>query len=240
MTSGATQSLWNDLAQRGGVGLDESRHAKLSRYLDLLLAANAKMNLTRITDRAAAELLHVADSLTLLPFLPAGEHRLVDVGSGGGVPGIVLAIARPDAKVVLLEATKKKADFLRYAAVELHLDNVAVDARRAEDAGRGQSRESFDVAVARAVGTMVWLAEWMLPLVGKGGRILAMKGKKAQDELAGLGRAIRVLGGGPATIQPADFPGAEHHVIVRIDKIARCDVRYPRAAPAAKGKPMTA
>ncbi|MGD1277724.1 MAG: 16S rRNA (guanine(527)-N(7))-methyltransferase RsmG [Tepidisphaeraceae bacterium] len=220
--------------------LDESQHAKLSRYLDLLLAANAKMNLTRITDRAEAQRLHVADSLTLLPFLPAGEHRLVDVGSGGGVPGIVLAIARPDAKVVLLEATKKKADFLRRAAAELQLDNVTVDARRAEDAGRGELRESFDVAVARAVGTMVWLVEWMLPLVKKGGQILAMKGKKAQDELAGLGRAIRVLGGGPAAIQPADLPGAEHHVIVRIDKIGRSDARYPRAAPAAKGKPMTA
>ena len=121
MTSGSTPSLCNELARRGGVRLDESQHAKLSRYLDLLLAANAKMNLTRITDRAEAQRLHVADSLTLLPFLPAGEHRLVDVGSGGGVPGIVLAIARPDAKVVLLEATKKKADFLRRAAAELQL-----------------------------------------------------------------------------------------------------------------------
>ena len=101
--------LWNDLAGRAHVALSDVQHAQLGKYLDLLLAANARMNLTRITDRAAAEVQHVGDALTLLPFLPPGKVRLVDVGSGGGVPGIPLAIARPEATLMLVESTKKKA-----------------------------------------------------------------------------------------------------------------------------------
>ena len=105
--------LWNQLAARANLALTPEQHAVLNRYLDLLLEANRTMNLTRITDRAAAELQHVGDALTVLPFLPPTPHRLADVGTGGGVPGVPLAIARPDARVVLIEATKKKAAFLQ-------------------------------------------------------------------------------------------------------------------------------
>jgi 16S rRNA (guanine527-N7)-methyltransferase len=218
--------------------LDESQLDQFSRYLDFLLAANEKMNLTRITDRAAAEILHVADSLTLLPFLPKEAHRLADVGSGGGVPGIILAIARPDAAVTLIESTKKKADFLHSACVELKLNHVIVDPRRAEEAGRSHLRESFDVTVGRAVGTLDWLVEWMLPLTKVGGRMLAMKGPKAPEELEHAKKGIRTLGGGEATIEPAGIAGAENHVIVKIMKIEKTNFRYPRSASDAKGKPL--
>src|SRR5687768_3464467 len=100
--------LWNDLGARAGVTLTDAQHAQLARYLDLLFEANARMNLTRIADRATAEIQHVGDALTVLPFLPKAGHRLADVGSGGGVPGIPLAIVRPDVQVMLIEATKKK------------------------------------------------------------------------------------------------------------------------------------
>ena len=112
------------MAANAGRTLDASQHERLGQYLDLLLAANQTMNLTRITDRAAAELHHVADSLTVLPLLPQAEFRLADVGTGGGVPGIPLAIARPDAQVLLIESTRKKAAFLQSAIAELGLVNV--------------------------------------------------------------------------------------------------------------------
>jgi 16S rRNA (guanine527-N7)-methyltransferase len=156
--------LWAALADRASLSLSEAQLASLARYLDLLLAGNESMNLTRIIDRAAAEVQHVADALTLLPFLPAGPFRLADVGSGGGVPGIPLAIARPDAQVLLIESTRKKANFLRQTVAGLGLANVRVTEERAEDIaevkGRDarQFREGFDIAVARAVATMVWLA----------------------------------------------------------------------------------
>jgi len=210
--------LWEQLAQRAGRPLDAPKRRLLERFLDLLLAANRTMNLTRITDRAAAETGHVADALTLLPWLPAGEHRLADVGSGGGVPGIPLAIVRPDASVFLIESTRKKAAFLESAAGELGLRNVTVLAERAEHVGRGPLRESFDVAVARAVGTMDVLAQWCLPLVKVGGCVLAMKGPRAPQELPAARRIIQKLGGGQPAIHPAGLEGSEH-VIVRIGKV---------------------
>jgi 16S rRNA (guanine527-N7)-methyltransferase len=230
--------LWTDLATAGHVSLNESQGATLSRYLDLLAAANEQINLTRITDRASAEVQHVGDALTLLRYLPPTAHNLVDVGTGGGVPGIPLAIVRPDLAVTLIEATKKKAVFLRQAVAELKLGNVTVLDIRAEEAGVGDLRESFDVAVARAVAALEWLAEWCLPLVKKGGTFLAMKGQKIAEELSPARKAIRMAGGGEPMIHPANLPGTEHHVIVEIAKVAKSDSRLPRPATMAKGKPL--
>jgi len=228
--------LWAALAQRAGVALTYAQAAQLNHYLDLLLEANQRMNLTRIEDRASAEIQHVGDALTLLPFLPAGAIRIADVGTGGGVPGVPLAVARPETQVVLVEATQKKAAFLRQAVESLALTNVRVIAQRAEEVGLGSERETFDVVVARAVGTMVWLAEWCLPLVKRRGKFLAMKGPRVAEELVDAAKAIRLLGGGPPVVHPAELPGFSGRVIVEIAKIARSDTRYPRPATQAKGK----
>jgi 16S rRNA (guanine527-N7)-methyltransferase len=231
-------ALWNDLAARADVSLSEHQHDLLARYLDLLLDANQRMNLTRITDRAAAEIQHVGDALTVLPFLPKGEFRLADVGSGGGVPGIPLAIARPDARVMLVESTKKKAAFLREATAQLGLGNLSVSQWRAEQVGRSNSRETFDVTTARAVATLDWLAEWCLPLLKRGGKLLAMKGERSAAELPAARKAIKLLGGGEPVVHAIQLPGTEHRVIVEIPKVNRTDDRFPRDATVAKGKPL--
>lgn len=221
--------------------MSDEQASQLSRYIDLLLAGNARMNLTRIGDRAAAEIQHVGDALTLLPHLPKAAHDLADVGSGGGVPGIPLAIARPDARVLLVESTKKKAAFLREAVAALGLKNVRVSERRAEDLGQAQeTRERFDVAVARAVATTDWLAEWLLPLVRKGGKALAMKGQRAAEEVPLAAKAIEFLNGGPAVVHPVELPGTEHRVIVEIPKLGRTVPRYPRPPTLAKGRALGA
>ena len=232
-------ALWIDLAARAGLTLSAEQHARLARYLDLLLEANTRMNLTRITDRAAAEVQHVGDALTLLPLLPTGPHRLADVGTGGGVPGIPLAVARPDAMVLLIESTKKKAAFLSSAVQALGLTNVTVSDARAEDAGQSpQYREKFDVVTARAVATLDWLAEWCLPLARKDGKVLAMKGARAAEELPAAAKAIKLLNGGEPVVHPVDLPGSEHRVIVEIPKRGKTDPRYPRNATVAKGRPL--
>jgi 16S rRNA (guanine527-N7)-methyltransferase len=230
--------LWTELATRAGLTLSERQHDQLARYLDLLAAANQRMNLTRITDRTAAEIQHIGDALTVLPFLPPGEFRLADVGSGGGVPGIPLAIARPDTHVMLVESTKKKAAFLKEAAAQLGLENLSVSEWRAEQVGRSNSRETFDVVTARAVATLDWLAEWCLPLVKRGGKLLAMKGERAAEELPAARKAIKWVGGGEAVVHPIELPGTEHRVIVEIPKVQRTDDRLPRDATVAKGKPI--
>jgi 16S rRNA (guanine527-N7)-methyltransferase len=228
--------LWNSLASRAGVALSEQQERLLSRYIDLLLEANQRMNLTRIADPQAAQVQHVGDALTVLPLLPAGAFKMIDVGSGGGVPGIPLAIARPDSRVILLESTKKKAAFLTDVAAKLALTNVQVLAERAETAGRSELRESCDIAIARAVGAMDFLVEWCLPLVKKGGKMLAMKGARIAGELPAAAKAIRQLGGGEPRVHPVELPGAEHHVIVEIPKVAKTESKYPRDPTVAKGK----
>jgi 16S rRNA (guanine527-N7)-methyltransferase len=230
--------LWNDLASRAQLSLTEQQHALLSRYLDLLLDANAKMNLTRIDDRSAAEVQHVGDALTLLPFLPRDPHTLADVGSGGGVPGIPLAIVRPDAQVTLIEVTRKKADFLHRTVEALDLPNVTILSSRAEDVGRGALRESFDVVTARALAELVWLVEWCLPLLKIGGRLLAMKGPKVHEEIPHARQAILATGGGAPSLHPVELPGIDNHLLVMITKAAPARPQYPRLAGQAKGRPL--
>lgn len=230
--------LWQQIASTAGTALSEAQMASLARFLDLLLEANQKINLTRITDRDAAEIGHVADALTLLPYLPKEAHRLADVGSGGGVPGLPLAIARPDASIVLIESTRKKAVFLENTARTLRLTNVSIRGDRAETVGQSKLREACDIVVARAVGAMDFLVEWCLPLVKKGGKFLAMKGAKINEELPQAERAIRLLGGAPAIVHPVSLPGTEHHVIVEIPKTHPTPARFPRDPTQAKGRPI--
>ena len=232
-------ALWTEIATEAGSALTADQHELLARYIDLLLEGNRRMNLTRILDREAAEVHHVGDALTLLRFIPAGPLRAADVGSGGGVPGIPLAIARPDVQVVLIESTRKKSTFLEETASRLSLGNVRVSALRAEEAGRSpQLRESFDVVVARAVATMEWLGEWCLPLVKKGGKMLAMKGPKAAEELPAAEHVIRLMGGSSPDVHPAGLPGADNHVIVEIRKLRKTPPAYPRPATSAKNNPL--
>ena len=230
--------LWHHLAGAAGIQLTEQQHALLHRYLDLLLKANETMNLTRITDRAAAEVQHVGDSLTILPLLPPGEIRIADVGSGGGVPGIPLAIVRPDADVTLIESTRKKGGFLEQAIKSLGLTNAKVIADRAETIAHGPLREGFDIVTARAVGGLDFLVEWCLPLVKKGGRMLAMKGARIAEELPAAQRPIRLLGGGEPIVHEVKLPGTANHVIVEIAKLGKTNAKYPRPPSEAKGKPL--
>lgn len=234
-------TLWNDIAAAANVPLRESQHVQLDRFIELLLEANKAMNLTRIDDPQAARVQHVADSLTLLAHIPAGARDIADIGSGGGVPGLVLAIALPDKRFVLVESTKKKAVFLERTIAELGLANARVRAERVEDAGRfggGPLRESMDIVIARAVGRLVWLVEWCMPLLKKGGDMLAMKGQKVQEEIAEAATVLKLLHGSPPELHAVTLPGTEHHVVVKVRKLGRTGDRFPRSATVAKNRPL--
>jgi 16S rRNA (guanine527-N7)-methyltransferase len=166
--------------------------ATVGEYLARLLAMNERMNLTSITDAPSAWERHAFDALSLLPHLagvPAGG-RLVDVGSGGGIPGIPLAIARPDLHVTLIEATQKKAGFLSAVSENLNLTHVTVRAERAEKLAVGPAAGQFDVVTARAVARLATLVPLVVPLARVGGRLLLVKGQRVDEELA---EAKRVL-----------------------------------------------
>lgn len=209
---------------------------QLGRYLALLLDANARMNLTRITEPGEMWMRHALDSLTLFPFLvQAKAERVIDVGSGGGTPGIPLAIARPEIRFVLLEATGKKAAFLDDAVTALELANVGVLNERAEDAARkvGGHREAFDVAVARALGPLPVLLELTLPFVKPRGHVLAIKGAKAEAEVRDAEHALHVL-----KAEVADMHETPTGRIVVVEKLAPTPGRFPRPPGEPKRNPL--
>jgi 16S rRNA (guanine527-N7)-methyltransferase len=185
---------------------------------------------------ARADRALVDDGLVLLDHL-GGAHSLVDVGSGAGLPGIPLKIARPDLRVTLIEADQGKAAFLVHACAALGLEHVEVVARRAEEAGQDpRLRESFDVAVARALAPLPVLVELCLPLVRVGGRLLAQK--TVAEEPAAAARAIRLLGGELSGVLTAPSAARSAGTVVVIDKVRPTPALYPRRPGIPARKPL--
>jgi 16S rRNA (guanine527-N7)-methyltransferase len=161
--------------------LAEPQLRLLDAYLDRLIEKNKVLNLTRITDRTEAEVKHVADALTLLPFLPPPPHKNVtvaDVGTGGGIPGVILAIARPDIRVTLIDSTRKKLDAVKEICDAIGVNNVDTLHTRIESADR-----KFDIITARAVAEMETLLGWCEGLMKRSSVLLAMKGPRVDEEM---------------------------------------------------------
>jgi len=184
-------------------------------------------------DRALIE-----DSLVLLDFLPAGPLRVIDVGSGGGLPGLPLRLARPDLALTLLEANQRKAAFLVQAVATLGLEGVEVVARRAEDAGHAaRHRESYDFALARALAPMAVLAELCLPFVAVGGRLLAMKTEGAA-EAESARAAIARLGGELVEIAAAASAARSLGQVVVVEKVMPTPPEFPRRPGVPSRRPL--
>jgi 16S rRNA (guanine527-N7)-methyltransferase len=196
-------------------------------YVRLLLEANTRLNLTRVVEPDDVARLHLLDSLAALPMLPSAG-AVADLGSGGGVPGIVLALARPDLRWTLVDSVGKKADALRSFVSALDLANVEVRAERAELLARGPSRESFDLVTARACAALPVLAEYALPLLRVGGTLLAWKGRISPGELAAGAAASELLGGDVPNVRATGIAVLGDHRFVVIGKRRPTDPRWPR------------
>ena len=178
----------------------------------------------------------IDDCLVLVDHL-GDARRLVDVGSGGGLPGLPLKIVRPDLQVSLVESDGHKAAFLVRACAELGLAGVDVVSRRAEDAAQDPAyREAFDVAVARALAPMPVLAELCLPFVRVGGRLLAQK--TDAEDVAGAARAIELMGGGPPRVVGAASAARRSGTVVIVEKARSTPDAYPRRAGLPARKPL--
>jgi 16S rRNA (guanine527-N7)-methyltransferase len=221
-------------ARELGITLKTGHLALFQTYYEVLVEWNRRFNLTAITDYEAVQVRHFLDSLSCLLALPRADlqagARVVDVGSGAGFPGLPLKIVCPGMALTLIEATRKKVEFLEHLVQQLGLHGVEVVHGRAEEcAHRLRYREQYDWAVARAVAEMPTLVEYLLPLVRVGGGALAQKGESGPAEVHAATEAITILGGALRRVVPVDLHGvAETRHLVVLDKVAATPEKYPR------------
>lgn len=230
-----------DAAQTLGIEFEPGEIENLGLYLALLMKGNESQNLTAVRDAQEAWRRHILDSLTLLPAIAefAEGTRVIDVGSGGGLPGMPLAIAMPHVKFTLLEATAKKCDFLNQVIARLGLKNVNVVQGRSEivshDRGvrtdqfgtvthTGGHREAYDGVIARAVGRLATLVELTAPLCKIGGSVLLIKGEKADEELQEAERALHLL----KVVHVETLPTPTGRIVI-LEKRSATPRDYPRA-----------
>ena len=220
------------------LGLGPELIEPLETFSRMLLEKNQVMNLTAITDPRDVAVLHLLDSLALTGLVGLEDRTVVDVGTGAGFPGVPLAIARPSARVTLLDSLGKRVDFLRESCRTLGLDNVECVHGRAEEFA-GERRETFDLAVSRAVAALPVLCELCLPLVKVGGAFWAMKSVDTEEEISASRTAVKVLGGRIQAVSDYTIPTTEVvHRVVCIQKTAPTPKKYPRRFALIKKQPL--
>ncbi len=212
----------------------------LLTYMDKILEKNKVINLTSITDEKDFMILHLLDSLSLLSLIAKETSSIIDIGTGGGFPGIPLAIMLKNVRVTLVDSTQKKLKVIDEIAKELAIDNITTVHGRAEELGRNDHyRASFDLVVSRAVADLRVLSEYCLPLVKKDGIFLAMKGKDYQAELQAAKKAMMLLGGEIKEVKKDFLLQRQHdHVIIVTEKIKPTPYKYPRHSGKIKKSPL--
>lgn len=223
-----------------GLAADEEAAGKLTEYNAMLMEMNKKVNLTGIKDTEESLVKNVYDSMTVYneKYFPR-DGRILDLGTGGGFPGIPLAVLRPDMQVVLMDSVLKKLNFIESTAAKLEIKNVKIMHMRAEEGGRRRkTRESFDVVTARAVKMLPVIAEWAMPFVKVGGIFAAMKGPGAEEELKDAGKILQELQGELIEKKDLELPGGEKRSILYFRKTDPCPKTYPRKVGIAEKKPV--
>lgn len=215
---------------------NEETESKFIKYRDLLKEWNQKINITSIEDDEDIYVKHFLDSVLLMNEVNFNEEKsIIDVGTGGGFPGLPLKIVNNNYKVTLLDSLRKRIDFLTIVANELLLDDVEFIHGRAEDFGQNKEyRERFDICVSRAVAPLNVLSEYCLPFVKKGGYFAAYKSENISSEIESSENAVKKLGGIIKDVREINLPGTDIiRKIVIVEKVEATDKKYPRKA----GKP---
>lgn len=214
---------------------------RLRALVTHLLEENAKFNLTGIKQANEAWTKHILDSLEGLETGLFDESQLVvDVGTGAGFPGLVLALARPQLHVAFLEATRKKCAFIEQTTQKFEIQGAQIINERAEDAGQSaQFRQGFDVATARAVGSFTEVAELCLPLVRVGGNVVLWRGENAEGEAKGAEDVLSNLGGVLRDVRAYQLPELPtRYFLVTLEKVGDTPPKFPRRAGVPKSKPL--
>lgn len=234
-------NLLKSEAEKIGVELNSTALENFDKLAEMLVDWNSRINLTAITEPTEIVYKHFADSLTALAAVdvPQGAS-FIDVGTGGGFPGLPILVARPDLKGVLLDSTQKKLMYVDYCLNKLNLnDSGRTLHMRAEEAGiKVQLRNRFDFSFSRAVANLRELSEYCLPLTKVGGTFVALKGTKAQEEIAEAKEAIKILGGEIQEVKQFFLGDMGVRYLVIIKKVSPTPPKYPRASAKIAKEPL--
>ena len=221
--------------------LTEEQKLKLEKYMEGILSWNEKVNLTNITDPAEFRIKHNADSLMCVNFPEfQSAKNIIDVGTGGGFPGIPLAVYAPDKHFTLLDSLNKRLRIIDELAGGLDITNITLVHGRAEDVARNREhREKYDLCVSRAVSNLATLSEYCLPFIKVGGYLLADKGPGADQEVKDAEKALKTLGGSLVDIRETTMEeyGLDHRILV-IEKVRNTPKAYPRKAGTPLKEPL--
>lgn len=221
------------------VNITEKQILKFYEYMNLLLEWNEKINLTAITEQNEIILKHFVDCLTIQKYIE-NNNNIVDIGTGAGFPGIPLAIMNNKNKFVLVDSLNKRINFLNDVKEKLELENVdAIHARAEEFCQNKMYREKFDIAVSRAVANLSILAEYLLPAIKVGGKVICMKGSKIDEELNDAKFALKELGGNVILREEFCLPGTDmKRNIIIVKKIKETPKKYPRKSGLPAKQPL--
>ncbi len=234
------KELQNALEQLN-IPYTEETLEKYRLYMEGIIEWNEKVNLTSITDKDEFIKLHFVDSIMSVPteeFQKA--NKIIDVGTGGGFPGIPLALAAPDKEFVLMDSLNKRIKIINQLCEEIGITNVTAVHARAEELAKNKAhRQNYDLCVSRAVANLSTLSEYCLPFIKQGGWFLSYKGPDTDKELADAKKAIKILGGqiDREELAALESSGLEHKIIF-IKKVKDTPAKYPRKAGTPSKEPL--
>ncbi|NLK42950.1 MAG: 16S rRNA (guanine(527)-N(7))-methyltransferase RsmG [Tissierellia bacterium] len=223
------------------IELNERQVNNFIKYKNLLKEWNKKINITAITEDDEIDIKHFLDSLTpVTTGLFDRNISVIDIGTGGGFPGLPLKVYNEELKVTLLDSLNKRITFLKEVIESLELDNIEAIHGRAEELGRMENyRNQYDISISRAVASLNTLSEYCIPFVKLGGYFISMKGPDVEDELKEAEKAIKTLGGKIVNVESINIPQSDiTHSLIIIEKIKETPTKYPRAGGKPKKNPL--